>query len=80
MAIAYADRRPIIQPAWQHQSTNRDLSQRRAESVRTYLISRGFPSDKIQARGMGPDRPVAENSSAEGRANNRRVEIVIAKN
>jgi outer membrane protein OmpA-like peptidoglycan-associated protein len=61
------------------QSTNMDLSQRRAESVRNYLISRGFPSDKIQARGLGPDRPIAENSSAEGRANNRRVEIVIAK-
>ncbi|HEY2899240.1 MAG TPA: OmpA family protein [Polyangia bacterium] len=61
------------------QVTNMDLSQRRAESVRRYLISRGFPQEKIQARGMGPDRPVAENSSAEGRANNRRVEIVIAK-
>ncbi|MEA2700389.1 MAG: hypothetical protein QOI66_4660 [Myxococcales bacterium] len=61
------------------QSTNMSLSQRRAESVRSYLISRGFPSEKIEARGMGPDRPVAENTSAEGRANNRRVEIVIAK-
>jgi len=61
------------------QSKNMDLSQRRAESVRTYLVSRGFPSEKIQARGMGPDRPVADNTSAEGRANNRRVEIIIAK-
>ena len=55
------------------------LSQRRADSVRTYLVSRGFPSEKISARGIGPDRPIAENKSAEGRANNRRVEIVIAK-
>ena len=61
------------------QSKNMDLSQRRADSVRTYLVSRGFPSEKIQARGMGPDRPVADNTSAEGRANNRRVEIIIAK-
>jgi outer membrane protein OmpA-like peptidoglycan-associated protein len=61
------------------QSKNMDLSQRRAESVRTYLVSRGFPSEKIQARGMGPDRPVADNTSAEGRANNRRVEIIIVK-
>lgn len=61
------------------QATNMTLSQQRADSVRMYLVSRGFPSDKVQARGMGPDRPVADNTSAEGRANNRRVEIVIAK-
>jgi outer membrane protein OmpA-like peptidoglycan-associated protein len=61
------------------QATNMGLSQRRAESVRTYLVGRGFPSEKISAKGMGPDRPVAENKTAEGRANNRRVEIVIAK-
>jgi outer membrane protein OmpA-like peptidoglycan-associated protein len=61
------------------QATNMDLSQRRAESVRAYLVSRGFPSEKISARGMGPDRPIADNSSVEGRANNRRVEIVIGK-
>jgi outer membrane protein OmpA-like peptidoglycan-associated protein len=62
------------------QAINMNLSQRRAESVRSYLISRGFPADKIVAHGMGPDRPIAENTSSEGRANNRRVEIVIAKN
>ncbi|HSY39949.1 MAG TPA: OmpA family protein [Polyangia bacterium] len=61
------------------QSRNIDLSQRRAESVRTYLISRGLPSDRVVAKGMGPDRPIADNTSAEGRANNRRVEIVVAK-
>ena len=60
-------------------SRNMDLSQRRAESVRSYLISRGFPANQVVAKGMGPDRPIAENSSAEGRANNRRVEIVVAK-
>jgi outer membrane protein OmpA-like peptidoglycan-associated protein len=61
------------------QATNMGLSQRRADSVRTYLVSRGFPSEKVLARGIGPDRPIAENKTAEGRANNRRVEIVIAK-
>jgi outer membrane protein OmpA-like peptidoglycan-associated protein len=61
------------------QSRNIDLSQRRAESVRTYLISRGLPSDRVVAKGMGPDRPIADNTSSEGRANNRRVEIVVAK-
>ena len=60
-------------------SRNLDLSQRRAEAVRSYLVSRGVPSDRIVAKGMGPDRPVADNTSAEGRAQNRRVEIVVAK-
>jgi len=62
------------------QTTNLALSQRRAESVRSYLVSRGVPEGTISAQGMGADRPVAENTSAEGRANNRRVEIVVAKN
>jgi outer membrane protein OmpA-like peptidoglycan-associated protein len=56
---------------------NLDLSQRRAEAVRIYLISRGYPADKIIAQGLGKARPVADNASAEGRANNRRVEIVV---
>ncbi|MES2504924.1 MAG: OmpA family protein [Myxococcota bacterium] len=56
---------------------NMNLSQKRAESVRSYLVSRGFPSSMIDARGMGKMSPVASNSTAEGRANNRRVEIVI---
>ena len=56
---------------------NVDLSRRRAEAVRRYLVSRGCPTDRIVARGMGSDRPVADNASGEGRANNRRIEIVI---
>ena len=56
---------------------NLDLSRRRAESVRKYLVSRGCPTDRVVARGMGPDRPIADNASGEGRASNRRVEIVI---
>lgn len=58
-------------------SDNETLSLKRAESVRTYLVSRGIPSDKIKAVGLGSSRPVAENSSADGRANNRRVELVV---
>lgn len=53
------------------------LSQRRADAVRSYLISRGYPGNLIQAQGIGEDRPVSDNNSAEGRANNRRVEIVV---
>jgi outer membrane protein OmpA-like peptidoglycan-associated protein len=56
---------------------NMVLSQQRAEAVRSYLISQGIPSDKIRAQGIGSSRPVADNGSAEGRANNRRVEIVV---
>jgi outer membrane protein OmpA-like peptidoglycan-associated protein len=56
---------------------NDELSQRRADAVRSYLVSRGIPSDKIEARGIGSSRPIATNSTAEGRANNRRVELVV---
>ncbi|MBA3457171.1 MAG: OmpA family protein [Deltaproteobacteria bacterium] len=57
---------------------NVDLSQRRADAVRTYLVAGGYPPDLIVASGMGKASPVAENTTAEGRANNRRVEIIIA--
>ncbi len=56
---------------------NQDLSQRRAQSVRDYLVSRGISSDRISAQGFGPTRSIADNASPEGRANNRRVEIVV---
>jgi outer membrane protein OmpA-like peptidoglycan-associated protein len=57
---------------------NLDLSQRRADAVRSYLVERGYQGDLIQAHGLGKGSPVADNSSPEGRANNRRVEIIIA--
>jgi len=56
---------------------NQELSQRRADAVRSYLISRGYPGDLILAQGIGENRPIADNKSAEGRANNRRVEIIV---
>jgi outer membrane protein OmpA-like peptidoglycan-associated protein len=58
-------------------SFNLDLSQRRAQAVRDFLASHGVASDRIRAEGMGFTRPVADNKTAEGRANNRRVEIVV---
>ncbi len=58
-------------------SYNMVLSQKRADVVRTYLISRGYPGDLIQAQGIGEESPIANNNTAEGRANNRRVEIVV---
>jgi len=56
---------------------NQKLSQERADGVRSYLISRGYPANLIVALGIGESRPIANNSNVEGRANNRRVEIVV---
>ena len=58
-------------------SNNQDLSQRRAQAVRDYLVTRGIATDRITAQGFGSTRSVADNTSTEGRANNRRVEIVV---
>jgi outer membrane protein OmpA-like peptidoglycan-associated protein len=60
-------------------SYNQGLSQHRADAVRDYLVKRGYPTDRIQARGKGEGSPIAGNASPEGRANNRRVEIVIER-
>jgi len=56
---------------------NMTLSQKRAQAVRDYLVTKGIPNDLITAQGKGPDNPVAENTSIDGRAQNRRVEIVV---
>ncbi len=58
-------------------ANNMDLSQKRAASVRDYLADKGIPRDLIRAEGRGPDDPAADNSSIEGRATNRRVELVV---
>ena len=58
-------------------SYNQDLSQRRAETVRNHLVSRGIAADRVTAQGFGPTRSIADNKSPEGRANNRRVEIIV---
>jgi len=60
-------------------ASNVDLSQRRADAVRSYLVQRGYEGDLIQANGLGEAQPIADNANAEGRANNRRVQIVIAR-
>ena len=61
------------------ESYNQGLSQRRADAVRDYLVQKGYPADRIQTRGKGEGSPIADNASPEGRANNRRVEIVIER-
>ena len=54
---------------------NRDLSQRRADSVKTYFVQRGITSDRLQAIGYGLTRPIADNKTSSGRASNRRTEF-----
>jgi outer membrane protein OmpA-like peptidoglycan-associated protein len=58
-------------------TANEELSLRRAEAVRVHLVSQGIDANKITAVGRGEATPVASNESAEGRANNRRVELVV---
>jgi outer membrane protein OmpA-like peptidoglycan-associated protein len=60
-------------------SFNMDLSQRRADAVRNYLVEKGYEGDLIVAKGLGETTPIGNNSSPEGRANNRRVEIIIER-
>jgi outer membrane protein OmpA-like peptidoglycan-associated protein len=55
---------------------NRVLSEERAKTVMKYLINRGISPDRLTAKGYGKERPVASNNMAEGRAKNRRVELI----
>ena len=56
---------------------NQLLSERRAASVRAYLVDAGISNDRLEARGYGQSRPLADNSSEEGRQQNRRTELRI---
>jgi outer membrane protein OmpA-like peptidoglycan-associated protein len=58
---------------------NQGLSERRAGAVRDALTSMGISSDRIQTRGLGKSSPVADNESATGRQQNRRVEVIISE-
>jgi OOP family OmpA-OmpF porin len=60
-------------------ASNVSLSQARAATVKTYLASHGIAEDLLTASGQGPDRPVASNDNAEGRARNRRIEFRLAQ-
>jgi OOP family OmpA-OmpF porin len=59
--------------------SNLSLSQARAEAVRAYLGEKCISPDMIAVSGQGPDRPVADNANAEGRARNRRIEFRVAQ-
>jgi chemotaxis protein MotB len=75
----YTDNAPVGR-ALQRQgiTSNEVLSQKRAEAVMEYLISHGVKPDMISARGLGEAEPVAANTTAQGRAQNRRVEVTLA--
>ncbi len=59
------------------ESYNQQLSQDRAESVRSYLISKGVSQDRMTAKGYGESNPIASNDTEDGRADNRRVEFSV---
>lgn len=56
---------------------NRTLSQDRAQSVLEYLVKKGIARGRLEAKGYGPDKPIADNSNDAGRSKNRRVEFTI---
>ena len=58
---------------------NRDLSQRRADTVKAWLVERGVAPERMTTKGFGPDKPVADNATPEGRAQNRRIEFLRLK-
>ncbi len=59
-------------------SLNMNLSQQRADGVASALITQGVAANRIRTTGAGPDNPIASNSTAEGKAQNRRVEITLS--
>ena len=76
-----ADKRMVVEGHTDSQGSdkvNQPLSLNRGNAVRDYLVTRGVATEKITAVGMGSTRPILDNKSAENRANNRRVEIIIS--
>ena len=59
---------------------NQSLSERRAASVRSYALAQGISSSRLRTEGRGETEPIADNTTDEGRSQNRRVEIVIVAN
>ena len=74
MVSGYTDNQPIRTARY---PSNFELSKDRAEQVAAILRSRGVAPQRISAQGLGDAQPVADNNTAEGRARNRRVEVVL---
>jgi len=74
----YTDNAPIGRGLQQAGVTSNEmLSQKRAEAVRDYMVSRGVNPDLVEAKGWGEAQPIAPNDNAAGRSQNRRVEITL---
>lgn len=77
----YPDRTVVIEghtDSTGSEAINQRLSQQRAEAVRAYLLSQGVAANRVSAVGKGESLPVADNATAAGRQQNRRVEIIIS--
>ena len=72
--VGHTDNEPIKKSPWKD---NWELSAQRALSVARYLTDHGIPEKQVEASGCGSFRPIASNSTVEGKARNRRVEIVV---
>jgi len=72
--VGHTDSDPIKKSKWKD---NWELSAQRALTVVRYLVSRGIAEDKIRAVGRGDSQPIASNTTASGKAKNRRVEIIV---
>ncbi len=78
----YPDTRIIIEGHTDSEgdgATNLQLSKQRAETLRSYFVEKGIKADRIITEGYGESRPVETNDTAEGRKQNRRVEIHFMK-
>ncbi|MGA8053155.1 MAG: flagellar motor protein MotB [Burkholderiales bacterium] len=73
----FTDNVPIGSALQQRFPSNLELSTARASDVVRYLVSQGVPASELSAQGFGDTRPVASNDTPQGRAKNRRVEIII---
>ena len=60
-------------------ATNIPLSEKRANAVKDYMMKKGLKTNRVEAKGYGSTKPVADNSTADGKAKNRRVEIVLGQ-
>ena len=79
LVSGYTDNAPIGAALQRQGITSNDiLSQKRAEDVMAFLVSQGVKPDLVAAKGFGDTNPVAPNNTAQGRAQNRRVELSLA--